>query len=322
MIQCRWRSSTLHLLSYLGLIPSLALCVILGANNLSTCLGMSIGSRRLTYSQALALASVGVMAGILLEGNKLSGAITSGIISSKNPTIAINVVLSSVFVMVFLTYRRLPISLSQVAVGAAVGAAIAEGIDVNWAFTSLIAVSWLVTPFAGFIVADLISALTMKLGRRVRGVFTQNIMYSYLTILSGVYASYALGANTVGLIIGMVDTPASQHLLVSIAMGLATVFGMVLFSRGTTQSVAEDIVGLSPSASFASQMGGAATVHGFTQFGIPVSVSQAVVGGIFGAAIPRKFVVRNSRLTREIALGWSVAPLFGAGLALVVNAIL
>jgi PiT family inorganic phosphate transporter len=300
----------------------MALCVILGANNLSTCLGTSIGTRRLGYSQALALASLGVMAGILLEGNKLSRAITFGIVFSSDPRFTIVVALSSFVVMVLLTYRKLPISLSQVAVGAAVGAAMASGIQVNWVFTSLIALSWLLTPFAGFMVADALSVLTMRLGRGVRGVFTQNIMYSYLAILSGVYASYALGANTVGLIVGMVDAPATQHLLVSVVFGLATVLGMLLFSRGTTLSVAEDIVGLNPSASFASQMGGAATVHGFTQFGIPVSVSQAVVGGIFGAAIPRKFVVRNDRLTREIVLGWTVAPLLGAGFALVVNAIL
>jgi PiT family inorganic phosphate transporter len=307
---------------YLSAIPSLALCVILGANNLSTCLGTSVGTRRLRYSQALALASTGVMAGVLLEGNKLSRAITLGVVLFPDPHFTMVVTLSSFMIMLFLTYRKLPISLSQVAVGAAVGAAMAGGIQVDWIFTLLIALSWLLTPVVGFTIADVLSLLTRRLGKQVRGVFTLNIMYSYLTILSGLYASYALGANTIGLIIGIADIPASQHLLMSIAFGLATVLGMLLFSRGTTLSVAENIVGLNPSASFASQMGGAATVHGFTQFGIPVSVSQAVVGGIFGAAIPRKIVVRNDRLTREIVLGWTAAPLLGAGLAVVINAIL
>jgi PiT family inorganic phosphate transporter len=174
----------------------------------------------------------------------------------------------------------------------------------------------------GFIVADGLCTVTRRIGRRVRGVFTQNIMYSYLTIVGGVYSSYALGANTVGLIIGMVDLPGSDHLLVSITFGLATILGMLLFSRGTTLSVAENIVGLNPSSSFASQMGGAATVHGFTQIGIPVSVSQAVVGGIFGAAIPRKIVVRNDRLTREIVLGWTAAPLLGAGVAVAIQSMI
>ena len=281
------------------MIPSLLLCAVLGANNLSTCLGTSIGSRRLRYSQALALASIGTMGGILLEGSKLSHVITSAIVSSTDPQFATIVTLSTLTVMIFLTYRKLPISLSQVAVGAALGAALAAGIDVNWRFALLIALSWILTPVVGFAFANLLSRLARRIGKEVRGVFTQNIMYSYLTIVSGLYASYALGANTVGLILGM-----------------------ILFSRGTTFSVAENIVGLNPSASFASQMGGAAAVHGFTELGIPVSMPQAVVGGIFGAAFQRKIVVRNDRLIREIVLGWTAAPLLGAVLAIAVSAIL
>lgn len=301
---------------------SLALCIVLGANNLSICLGTSMAARRLRYSQALALASIGVMAGILLEGTKLSRAITLGIVYSSNPQFTTVVTLSSFILMVFLTYLKIPISLSEVAVGGALGAAIASGTKVNWIFTLLVLSSWLVTPLAGFGIADALSLITRRIGKRIRGVVTQNIVYSYLTILSGVYAAYTLGANTVGLIIGMVGGPPSQRVLISVALGLATVLGMVLFSRGTTLSVAENIVGLNPSAAFAAQVGGAVTVHGFTQFGIPVSVSQAVVGGVFGAAIPRKIVVRNDRLTREIVLGWTVGPLLGAGLALLIQTIL
>lgn len=154
--------------------------------------------------------------------------------------------------------------------------------------------------------------VTKLLAKRVRKVFTVNRFYAYLTIFSGVYASYVLGANTVGLLIGMVEGATMNHPAVSIAFAAATIVGMILFSKGTTRSVAENIVGLSPSASFASQLGGAITVHGFTELGIPVSVSQAVVGGVFGAAIPRNIVVRNDRLTREIILGWTLAPLLGA----------
>ena len=309
-------------LAYLHVIPSFLLCVVLGANNLSSCLGTSIGTRRLRYSQALVLASVGLMAGVVLEGSKLSGAISLGVVPSNDPQVALVVVLSGLVVMIAITYRKLPISLSQVAVGAAVGAAVVAGVEINWIFTLLIALSWLLTPVAGFMIATLISQITRRIGRQVRGVFTQNIMYSYLTILSGVYASYVLGANTVGMIIGLVELSQSERLLVSLVLGLATILGMLLFSKGTTLSVAENIVGLSPSASFASQMGGAATVHGFTQFGIPVSVSQAVIGGIFGATTQRKFAIRNDRLTREIVLGWTAAPLLGAGLAAVIKAIL
>jgi PiT family inorganic phosphate transporter len=295
----------------------LALCVVLGANNLSTCLGTSVGAGALRYTRALALASIGLLAGIFLEGDKLTHAITSGVVSSTDPALILAVAFSTFGIMAFLTFRKLPISLSQVAIGAAIGAALALRIPVNWRFTLLVASSWLLTPLAGLMLAVLLTVGTGMLRKRIRRILTLNALYGYLTIFSGTYAAYTLGANTVGLIVGMVK---SSGIVSSISFGIATILGMIVFSRGTTRSVSENIVGLSPSASFAAQMGGALTVHGFTQVGIPVSVSQAVVGGIFGASIPRNIVVRNDRLAKEIIVGWTVAPLLGAVLAvLLVN---
>jgi hypothetical protein len=37
------------------------------------------------------------------------------------------------------------------------------------------------------------------------------------------------------------------------------------------------------------------------------NLPQSLVGGILGAAVPRKIVVRNDRLAREIILGWTAA---------------
>jgi PiT family inorganic phosphate transporter len=87
---------------------------------------------------------------------------------------------------------------------------------------------------------------------------------------------------------------------------------MAIFGRGTTRSVAENLVGLNMPAAMAAQMGGAIVVHGFTQVGMPVSVSQAVVGGIFGPPMLRTLVVRNSRLIRQLILWWTAAPLAAA----------
>jgi PiT family inorganic phosphate transporter len=221
--------------------------------------------------------------------------------------------------MAFLTYHKLPISLSQVIVGAAIGAALTGGLRVNWYFAALVASSWVVTPLIGMALAITLSRMTMKLARRIGRILTLNKLYAYLTILSGTYSAYALGANTVGLIAGMVNAPQSLHLAVVLMFASVTIIGMILFSRGTARSVSENIIGLSPSGAFAAQMGGAMTVHGFTEVGIPVSVSQAVVGGIFGAAIPRRIVVRNDRLVREIIVGWTVAPLLGAALAVLIS---
>ena len=302
---------------YVGLVSGIGLCIVLGANNLSTCLGSSVGVRAIKYRQALVLASLGLFAGILLEGYKVSGAINSGIVRSNDPKFTIAVELSSLLLMSIITYRRIPVSLSQVAIGAAIGSGLARGISVNWSFAAIVAASWLLTPLVGFTLSLILSSATSLPAKRHRRILRLNLFYAYLTVMSGVYAAYALGANTVGFIVGMNEVSGLPSPLLSTVFAFATIVGMITLGRGTTQSVAENIIGLNPSASFAAQMGGAITVHGFTQVGIPVSVSQAVVGGIFGAAVPRKIVVRNGRLTREILFGWTVAPLLGAMLGFV-----
>jgi PiT family inorganic phosphate transporter len=312
--------ASLIIADYVDLAAGIGLCAVLGANNLSACLGSSVGVRALKYRQALVLASIGLLAGVVLEGYKVSGAISSGIVKTNDPEFALAVELSSLVLMYVITCKRIPVSLSQVAVGAAIGSGIARGISINWDFATIVATSWLLTPLVGFTLALMLSFATKLLVKRSRSALHLNLFYAYLTVISGVYAAYALGANTVGFVVGMNEVSGISSILLSIIFAFAAIVGMVVFGRGTTQSVAENIIGLSPSASFAAQMGGAITVHGFTEVGIPVSVSQAVVGGIFGAAVPRKIVVRNSRLTREIIFGWTIAPILGAALGFLAGA--
>jgi len=299
------------------MLPTLGLCVILGANNFSTCLGTSVGSRALRYSHALILGSIGVLTGLFIEGDKLSSVVTAGILSSSTPQLLFAVTTSSLVIMTILTLLRLPISLSQVIVGAVLGAAIGMGVQVNWFYTMSIASSWISTPLFGFVLGLSLSYFSKKITSHVRSILTLNLAYSYLTMISGVYAAYTLGANSLGLIVGL--NPIKTHSLTITAFyGMATILGMLLFSRGTTRSVAENIIGMNPSQGFASQLAGALTVQGFTELRIPVSVSQAVVGGIYGSTIPRRIVVRNDRLTRELMFGWTLAPLIGACLAFLI----
>jgi len=255
-----------------------------------------------------------VLAGLFAEGNKLSSIATTGIVSSTTPQLLLAVTVASLIIMIFLTLAKLPISLSQVLVGALVGAAIGSSIQVNWLYTAGIASSWILTPMIALMIGVMLTHITKYVTKRIRKIMTLNLAYSYLTVLSGVYAAYTLGANTLGFIIGLDPTGAHSD-AVSVFFALATVLGMFLFSRGTTRSVAENITGLNQSEAFASQLAGAFTVQGFTELRTPVSVSQAVVGGIYGTTIPHRIVVRNDRLTRELIFGWTVAPLVGACLA-------
>jgi PiT family inorganic phosphate transporter len=80
-----------------------------------------------------------------------------------------------------------------------------------------------------------------------------------------------------------------------------------LFGYGVTSTVSERILALAGAASLAAQLGGALTVHFFTQLGIPVSITQAVIGGIVGIGQAKDIVIMNRRIVLRVVLGWIMA---------------
>lgn len=141
---------------------------------------------------------------------------------------------------------------------------------------------------------------------------TLNRLYANLTLLAGFYAAYALGANTLGLLVGMFPTSVGDPLLLSLLFSASTIFGIFFLSQGTVRSVSDNLVGLNPSTALSAQFGGAASAHLFTQLGLPVSLSQVVIGGMEGAASVKRIAITNKRLLVEIIAGWTVGPVLGA----------
>lgn len=301
-------------LSISALGAGTALCFVLGANNIGICVGTTMSSRTLRYRHAVLIAAVGLMAGAVLEGGKMFQTVAN-VAPTASGDALLAATIAAFAVMALVTWFRIPLSMTQVFVGAVIGATLVRAGVVDFPYTGLVLTSWLLTPVAGFVAATLICFSTRIVARRIRRIILLNKAYAWLTIVTGFYASYALGANGIGLVAGASNTLPQLRPWVVLGMAAAAVAGMALFGRGTTRSVAENIVGLNMPASMAVQLSAAMVLHGFTQVGMPVASAQAVVGGVFGVAATRKLVVQNSRLIRELILGWIAAPLVGAIIA-------
>ncbi len=86
---------------------------------------------------------------------------------------------------------------------------------------------------------------------------------------------------------------------------------MYFLSSGVTKTVGVKILGLSPSTALVVQLSGALTVHMFTQFGLPVSITQSLVGGILGIGLAKRIAIMNKAIIRSIIAEWITAPLIG-----------
>jgi PiT family inorganic phosphate transporter len=296
---------------FAALALSAVLCAVLGGNNFSTCLGASFGAGIIKLSDAMLIASVGVLAGTLLEGYKLSKVFGGQILPALSTSGLVVILLTGLSVMVIVTFFRLPLSLSQVLVGAGWGLALAADTQVASAYSITVLLSWVLSPALGFFLSAIIESVVLKLGRRAKDVLALNRMYANLTLIAGFYAAYTLGANTLGLVVGLLSSNVGDRLSLSLALSTATIVGILFLSKGTVRSVADNLVGLNPSTALSAQFGGAMSVHVFTQLGLPVSISQVVIGGMSGAASVKHMSITNKRIIQQVIAGWTIGPVAG-----------
>jgi len=131
------------------------------------------------------------------------------------------------------------------------------------------------------------------------------------TLIGGIFMGWSLGANDAANLFGPAVT--SRTLRFWTAAGLASVFVVIgavfLGSRGF--STYEAIGELTRLAGFVVTMAAALTVSGMTFLGLPVSTTQAVVGGIIGATLAMGRVPSLAPLLK-VALSWVLTPVGGA----------
>jgi len=275
-------------------------------------LGASLGAGIIKLSDAMLIASAGVLLGALLEGYKLSNVLDGHILPTLSASRLVVILVSGLLVMGVVTLLRLPLSLSQVIVGAGWGLALATGDQIGVTYSFVVVVSWVLSPAFGFLASAIIESIVLRVGQRVKDILALNRVYANLTLIAGFYAAYTLGANTLGLVVGLFSSSFGDHLSLSFGFSVATIVGILLLSKGTVRSVAENLVGLNPSTALSAQFGGAVSVHLFTQFGMPVSISQVVIGGMGGAASVKRLAITNKRIIQQVIAGWTVGPMAGA----------
>jgi PiT family inorganic phosphate transporter len=101
--------------------------------------------------------------------------------------------------------------------------------------------------------------------------------------------------------------------MASIIGGLSIVSGVLTYSRKVMFTVGKGIAPLDPFSALVTVLAGAATLHVFTQVGVPVSSSQAVVGAVVGVGIVGDLRTVNPKMLARIGVGWLLTPV-SAGL--------
>ncbi len=155
-----------------ALVVGLYMAWTIGANDVANAMGTSVGSGALTLTAAIVLAGVLEFGGAVLLGSSVTRTISKGIVETARfeptgtlgaagpLTLAIGMLSALLAAAVWLhiaTHFRLPVSTTHSIVGAVAGVGIASfGFSgVNWGTMGQIALSWLISPFLGGLLAFL-----------------------------------------------------------------------------------------------------------------------------------------------------------------------
>jgi PiT family inorganic phosphate transporter len=280
----------------------------LGSNDFANIFGPSVTSGLVRYRTAIVLCSVFLFIGALLEGPKCIG--TVGKLSALSDTTAFVCTLSAAIVIVALTHFALPASICQAIVGAILGAGFVSGsID----FTKLyhIIICWVLTPIG----ALLFSVVLYKMVGYMFNIFLTNIYRRGVVLTAGVlvagcYGAYTFGANNVANVTGVyVGAGILNPFTASVVGGLSIAAGVLTYSRGVMMTVGKKVVPLDAFSAFIATMANAFTLHVFTQIGIPVSSTQAIVGAVIGVGLVKDYRTVSLRTVTAIGIGWVITPL-------------
>ncbi|CAM4057460.1 inorganic phosphate transporter [Campylobacter armoricus] len=150
-----------------------------GGNDVANSFGTSVGAKTVTIKQALIIAAVFELSGAVFAGGEVTNTIRSGIVvlpDGVNPMVFVCVMLSALLssgIWLFVaTKKGLPVSTTHSIIGGIVGSSIAMGFVffnqeqalsmVNWNGIYKIAMSWVISPLLGGLVAYLIYAYIYK----------------------------------------------------------------------------------------------------------------------------------------------------------------
>ena len=153
------------LLSF-AVIACIYMACNIGANDVANAMGTSVGSKALTFKQAIMIAAVAEFIGAFFVGGHVSDTIRKGML---DPTIfeavpyhlvygMISALIAAALWLHIASYLGWPVSTTHSIVGGVVGfGIIAGGMDViNWGKIGQVVLSWVVSPVMGGFVAFLV----------------------------------------------------------------------------------------------------------------------------------------------------------------------
>ncbi|MFQ5955467.1 MAG: inorganic phosphate transporter [Kiloniellales bacterium] len=172
----------------IAVIFGLFMCWGIGANDVANALGTSVGSGAITVRTAIIIAAIFEFLGAALAGGHVTKTIRKGIIDPSpivnDPQLLIFGMLAALLAaamwLSIASFRGWPVSTTHSIVGALVGFGIAGiGMNaVNWTIIGQIALSWVISPVLGGVIAFVLTVSIQRLILRQEEPFQSAVRWA------------------------------------------------------------------------------------------------------------------------------------------------
>lgn len=303
-----------------GLI--LVLLLILGAEFVNgwtdspNAIATVVGTRSLTPLQAVLMAAVLNLLGVILSGTKVAATIGTGIVDASviDLTTVAGAMISIIIWSTLAAWWGLPTSESHALVAGLAGAGLATAGPgtLLWVGWKKVLLGLLFSSVFGTIGGMLVMIAIYWIFRRARPVQVRG-KFRVLQIISSGLMAYAHGSNdgqkfmgvfTLALVIaGSLDTfviPLWVIFLCASVMALGTLTG----GWRIIQTMGMKLTRLETHQGFSAEIAAATTIEVATRFGIPLSTTHTITSAIVGVGATRGGSAVNWGMTQRIVMAW------------------
>jgi len=310
----------------------------LGTNDAANVFGTAVATKMVKFRTAAIIASIFVIIGAVISG--AGAAHTLGKLGAVNALSgSFTVALAAAVTVAAMTKMGLPVSTTQAIVGAIVGWDFFAGALIDTDALTKIVSTWVLNPIITAIFSYILYKGTMFLLKHVKIHLLDLDMYTrILLILIGAFGAYSLGANNIANVMGVFVTAnpfkdlnlfyilhLSGTQVLFLIGGLAIALGIFTYSYKVMKTVGKSIFKLSPLSALIVVLAESLVLFMFASESlakllislhlpplplVPISSSQAVVGGVIGIGIAKGGGrAINLSVLNKIALGWVFTPL-------------
>ncbi len=308
----------------------------LGANDAANIFGTAVGSRMIRFRTAALICGAFVILGAVISGAGVTR--TLGALGSVDTIAGAFVVALCAGLSVFWMSRlKMPVSTSQAIIGALIGWNFYAGAWTDYTLVSKIVATWLLCPvLAALFSLLLFTAFRAFFNRANIHLLRMDMFLRVSLVVGGAFGAYSLGANNIANVMGVfVPVSPFDHLQIGAGLtltsaqvlyfigGVSIAVGVYTYSGKVMETVGSGILRLSPEAALV-----VVVAHGLVLFLfasmtlktwllnaglptvplVPVSSTQAVVGGVLGIGLLKGARNINFGMLGGIAAGWLTTP--------------